>query len=65
MSFYKIGFYKFFLNLNKIQKNSMSNIIQYDKPNKLILYKNILFKQSSDKSFKYKYPFISWALKIP
>ena len=41
MSFYKIGFYNLFLNLNKIQKNSMSNIIQYDKPNKIIWYKTL------------------------
>ena len=42
MLFYKIGFYKFFLNLNKIHKNSMSNIIQYDKPNKIIWYKKYI-----------------------
>ena len=44
MSVYKIGFYKFFLNLNKIQKNSTSNTIQNDKLNTIVSDKTLYLK---------------------
>ena len=55
MSFYKIGFYKFFLSSNKMQKNSTSNIIQTDKLNTIVWDKTLYLKEF-EKSFKFKFP---------